>query len=156
MQWIVLVLIVVGLLLMATRYPKIAFGILGALVLLIGILLMLGKDNEQDASSRAAQLKLINTQMTPGYADSYQFTGRISNQSETTIRQVTIQVTLKDCDDASAEDASCSIIGEELARVTVTIPPGQARDFSDNVYLGSSKPKRHARWQFLIVDAQIR
>jgi len=154
MQWVILAFTVFGLLLLATRYPKIAFGILGALILFIGVLLMLNTSDKKIASSRAAELEMTNTKMTPGYADSYNFSGRISNNSESHIREITIQVTLKDC--ADDDDGSCPVIGEEIARLPVAIPAGQARDFEENVYLGPSKPKQEARWSFLILDAQIR
>jgi len=154
MQWVILALTVLGLLLMASRYPKIASGILGALLLFIGLLLVLDSSDKKTASSRAAELELINTRMTPSYADSYNFSGRISNNSESIIREITIQVTLKDC--ADDDDGSCSVIGEEIARLPVAIPAGQARDFDENVYLGPSKPEHEARWEYLILDAQIR
>ncbi len=154
MQWVILALVVFGLLLMSTRYPKVAFAILGALLLLIGGLLMLNTRDEKRASSRATQLELLNHKMSPGYADSYNFSGRISNNSESIVRETTIQVTLKDC--STDEDSSCSVIGEEVARIPLTIPPGQARDFEENVYLGPSKPEYEVRWEYLILDAKVR
>jgi hypothetical protein len=155
MHWLILGVIAIALLLMAAQYPKIAFGLLGALVIGFVILYRLsdGDLTPGKALIDPAAITLDHIRMEPGYAGSYRFSGRIANHAQdATLSEISVQTAMQDC---IGEPPSCIVIGEAVTRITLNIPPRQARDFNTNVYLGSTGPKGTVRWTHDVVATQV-
>ncbi|MEM7194493.1 MAG: hypothetical protein AAF402_06055 [Pseudomonadota bacterium] len=157
MQWALLGVIVIGLIAISGRYPKIAFSTLGALV--IGALLMIYFTEDRADISRGKinpeEVIIENPVLTPAYGGSYQFAARLINQNTTALlKEVNISVTMLDCDsDTSATDSSfadCPVIGQSDLRLNVRVPAGQARDVSQNVFFENAQPKGAVEWRFQV------
>ena len=100
------------------------------------------------------QVELQNIQSKPGLnARSYVFNGRIRNHSvNAPLHQVVFQVNVKDCD-----GGKCQVIAQEQGRVSMVIPPGQARDFQVSVPFSSSiQFQGNAEWDYKVVDVNDR
>ena len=156
---LVLIVLIVVLLLSAFFLPRfrralwITLGIVATLVVII-----IWVDNrERELSHKSiplAHVELQNMEVTPGLnARSYFVQGRVLNHSANeSLRQVVFEVNLQDC---QLED--CQIVAQERGRVSVDIPPSQARDFKVSVPFSSSihlqgKPE----WTFTVVDVNDR
>ena len=62
--------------------------------------------------------------------------GRITNTSNKyTVKGVQLKLTFRDCE--KENKSNCIIVAEENENLYVSIPPKQARDFSESVYLYS-------------------
>ena len=103
-------------------------------VVLSGIVVIIWLDNRDRELARLnfplSQVELENMQVTSGLnARSYVVSGRIFNHSATEmLHQVLIEVLAKDC-----ENINCPIVAQEQGRVSIDIPPGQARNFQISI-----------------------
>ncbi|HJP11236.1 MAG: hypothetical protein CMK60_08585 [Proteobacteria bacterium] len=158
MHWVALGIIGIGLIVAASRYPKLAFGILAGL---IGTVLVVVKFNS-DEHERSALLVLAgdvefsNILFSPGYAGSYNMSGRLINRSiKSGIAEVGLSVTMLDCSLESAGiESDCSELAEVYTRISIEIPPGQTKEFSTNLPFPDRPPKGETRWAY-VVDGVI-
>jgi hypothetical protein len=49
---------------------------------------------------------------------------------------------------------NCVTIEEKNESVYLTIPPGQARDFQESIYLGTLKPKGRLEWNYSVLQTR--
>lgn len=153
MQWAFLAIIVAALLYLARFYPKIGFGILGALVLGAIIIVLTTSDSGFDYRSRLPVEKIIieNPLMTKAYGGSFRFNARLANShTEMELREATISITLLDC---KAEN-NCQVVGQQDERVNIRIPAGQARDISRTVNFSSAVPEENIQWEFTVTHTR--
>ncbi|MCA9471234.1 MAG: hypothetical protein MRJ96_07755 [Nitrospirales bacterium] len=127
-------------------------------VVLSGIVVIIWLDNREKELARLnfplSQVELENMQVAPGLnARSHVVSGRIFNHSTTeSLRQVLIEVTAKDC-----ENLNCPIITQERGRVSVDIPPGQARNFQISIPFSTTLQLDDGQaWVFQVVDVNDR
>ncbi len=160
MHWVLLGIIAVALLFASARYPKFAFGTLAALLGLGIALYFLSLDEVRQGQQRITvdQVLLSHVEMTRGYAGSYNFSGRLTNQSaDHALREVEIRVVMSDCPPQAADAADeCVIIGETVKRIAREVPPGQARDFRESVFFSAAHPKGDVRWQHAVIATHAR
>ena len=147
-----------ALLYMSRFYPKVAFGVLGVLV--IGALVIVFTTNEVAQLNRSKlpveDIKIENPVFTPAYGDGFRFNARLINTHEfVTLKETTVSITLLDCpqDSGDSEDG-CQVIGQEDQRIIVKIPPSQARDVSRTLSFGSVKPRGNVRWRIKITETR--
>ncbi len=155
MQWALLAIIVVGLFLISGRYPKVAFSVLGVLVVATVITLLLTTDKATVGRQKVAATSVVveNTVVTPAYAGSYRITGRLLNQDATTdLKEITLSVAMQDCQDPS--ESACQIVGQAVKRINLRVPAGQARDFATNIYIGEPWISGIIRWQFEVTETR--
>jgi hypothetical protein len=89
-------------------------------------------------------------------SSSYRITGRVVNNSQTAqVLSFGLEVLAWDCtpeaesSELRSYDLKCVTIGEVEEQIFVEIPPGQARDFDDQVYFHGGKLNwnEHMRWK---------
>ncbi|HEY2526666.1 MAG TPA: DUF2786 domain-containing protein [Xanthobacteraceae bacterium] len=71
--------------------------------------------------------------------------GTITNYSGQTLRYLVIEMTLKDCTVGYGSD-ECKVVGQQIIKPTVNIPPNQTRTFNEGG-LSLSLPQRDTRRQ---------
>ncbi len=155
MQWALLAVIVVSLFLLSGRYPKVAFSVLGVLVFSAAAYLLHSSDQGgfQRKQIPISALYVDNMAVVPAYADSFRVTGRLVNDhAGASLKEATLKIMMLDCASADAED--CQIVGQVNERLTLSIPPGQARDFSTTVHFGFPSISGRTDWQFEITDSR--
>jgi len=146
MTWIALLVVAVILIVMSLRYPRIAFSLLGVL-LVAGVIVYRLTGGDQNSKPIAAELlTLENLHMSKSYGDSYYLAGRIRNRSDRALREFSLLVQALDCPRAN-DDQDCQIIGEKTVSIYSKVPPKQARDFRENIYLGQLQPAHILVWR---------
>jgi hypothetical protein len=152
MQWALLAVIIIALFLLSGRYPKVAFGILGALVIAAVAIILLTED---DASLNKAKIgpgdvMVENIAGIPAYGGGYRLTGRIKNNHESAeLKEVMLSIMMEDC-----MDSGCEVVGQTNERVNLRVPADQARDFSVTVYLGETSISGSIRWSFDVIETR--
>ena len=156
MQWVMLTLVIVGLIVLSGRYPKLAFGILGTLLASGAVILWLTSDKSFDLKRAGVDvIKVDNTAVIPAYAGSFRLTGRLINRHESiAIREVILSIIMRDCPTANGDSPDCLIVGQTTERLNLDIPASQARDFATTIYLGEPAISGMIHWQFEITDAR--
>lgn len=159
MHWIILAAIAVALLVAASRYPKFAFSMLAVLIAMSVIMYRLTTGEVE----RGAELididdiELTNVSIDSGYGGSFNFTGRVlNNASDAILTEITLTVSMLDCERADQDEDSCPVIGEGTWRVPVQVPPNQARDFKRNISFDQAKPRGEVRWRYAATETVAR
>jgi hypothetical protein len=82
--------------------------------------------------------------------------GTITNNSTQTLRTVVIELTVKDCPPGTP-DQGCRIVGQDRQRVTLNIPPAQARSFEVFPTFGELPPfdpqRRDLWWRVVFASS---
>jgi hypothetical protein len=158
MLWLIAPL-VISLLVFVAGYRKTALGLVVAAVIAGAVLYALDEQAQQRAETRipASEISLENVTVRQTFDSSYELTGRLKNGSSTyQIQGITLKVKLRDCPVGNA--AQCVAAGEAEARAPVTVPPGQARNFTATMYLGKGQPepKGTLAWDYEIASVTAR
>ena len=155
MQWALLAVVIIGLFMISGRYPKAAFSILGVLVVaaVAYVLWSMDKTGLKKPQIPPQSLVIENTAVVPSYANSYRITGRVANNHDSVaLKETTMKIEQLDCKKDDAAD--CRIVGQALERLVLTIPPGQARDFSLTVHFGAPAISGNIDWHFEITSTK--
>ena len=157
MQWILLGVLVLALILMSARFPKLAFGLLGGLLLGVAAIVLVTGDYGLNSEKKLTpdQISLENVVLAPGYGGSYQFSSRVNNQHESVlVKEIVFSITLFDCAQPSGELSDCQIVGQSEQRTNIRVPAGQSRDVSKSIYLGEIDITGSLRWQAVVTQAR--
>jgi len=151
MAWIVGIVIII-LLVVSAGFRKFA-GVLILVCAIGGFLFWQYQENEEKQSKNripTSELLFEGVSLKSSYS-SYDFVGRITNNSNKyTLKGVQLKLTFRDC--AKDNQSNCVIIGEEEEYIYINIPPKQARDFKENVYLNSDiDVKGKMIWNYTII-----
>ena len=155
MQWALLAVIVAALIYLSRYFPRIAFALLGALVIGAAAIVLTTTDLAIVSRSKlpVEDIVIENPVMTPAYGGSYRFNARLNNSNDSyELKETMISITMLDCTDGSEDN--CKVIGQEEQRVNLRIPPGQARDVSKTISFGSAQPIGTVRWTFRVTDTR--
>lgn len=135
MAWVIGIIILI-LLVVSAGFRKFA----GALILIVavgGFLFWQYQENEEKRSkNRVSPSELVfeDVELQSSYGDGFDMVGRITNTSgKYTVKGVQLKIIFRDC--PKAEKSNCVIVAEENEHLYVSIPPNQARDFKETVYL---------------------
>ena len=155
MQWILLLLIVAALLYLSRYYPRVAFGVLGVLV--VGVLAFVLVTDDLALRKRsglpADAIVIENTVVSGSYAGGFRFNARLVNHHPSLeLKESVIGVTMLDCPGDS--DDNCQVIGQQDRRVLVRIPPGQARDVGWTESFGNARPVHRLAWRYRIMETR--
>lgn len=158
MHLIALALVCVALIVLTYYSPKVGFSLLSGLgaLLLALYFLNLEESEVQKFQIPRDQLALSDMVSDFSYADNWKYSGRITNSSEKTLTDIEINIVLHDCPDGHSEISdACVVIGDIVEFVAVTVPPRQARDFTDNVDVENAVPKGMLLWDYELVGARV-
>jgi len=155
MHWLLLGIIALALIVAAGRFPRTAFGLFVAL--LAGAILMLqlnsGEKERGSALISPGDVLISRVQFKPGYAGSFDLSGRLTNQaSDAQIVEVVLEVQLRDChppDQGEARD--CQVLGTESPRLVLAVPPGEARDFMVNLSFPRTQSRGEIDWTYRVI-----
>ena len=153
-----LVLLCAALIVVTYYSPKIGFGLLGGLAVLVVVLYYVNTD---DASNPGFEVppelvKLENATASKSYGDSWDYKGRITNDSDKPLYDIQVEVSMHDCEEeAQANIDECLLIGQLVDYVSVKVPPRQARDFKDNIAFKDAVPKGFVHWEFKLVGVRV-
>ena len=160
MQWILFGVVIIALILMGSRSPKLALSIL---VLLLALWLGFyfhteGKRKITHQLVAQDKVTLSGFSVTPGYRESYNLSARITNKSTTeTITEVRLHIDLEDCPrETEVKDQKCIVVGNIVEIISIIIPPRQARDISRNPYFGATSLQGQPRWSYKIIGIKTR
>lgn len=138
-------------------------GCLGLLVLLIGgvgLWLHTSVQAENERSAREYEIRrskipleaVAATDMRLSTGDFPQLTGRLFNSASESISSVTILVTVFDCPQQDSL-VDCITVASESVQTFTTIPPGQARDVMEPVYLPPAMRIRGTlQWHYRVAE----
>ena len=160
MHWIVLGIIALALIITASSYPRLAFGLLAAF-LGVGILLVQVIPGERESAQNivdASDVEISKVNVVGAYAGSFALSARVFNRSLTSsLSELTLTISLDDCSDASENDQDrdqqCQSLGSSTVQVAVNIPANEARDFQVNLSFPSAMVRGSARWRVEPVSA---
>jgi hypothetical protein len=123
----------------------------------VGVILLLGYSKEQQASNArkteaakhlVAPASLVFQDMRLGdqYGD-YRLTGRVKNTSQYTVTGIDVKLSISDCDSSG----HCDVIGDKEEECYLRIPPGQARDIDETLFMDHGTVIRNTmRWEYTI------
>ncbi len=158
MQWVLLVVMVVALLYLSRFYPKVAFSVLGTLVLAAAVIVFTTTDVAQMRRARLPvdNIKVENSVVVPAYGNSFRFNARLVNTHESvTLKEATISITMLDCvSEAGVSDDDCQVIGQRDEDIIIKIPPRQVRDVSRTLSFNSAKPRGNLCWRIKITQTR--
>ena len=158
MQYIALVILCIALIFVSYYSPKIGFGLLGALAVILTALYFLNLDDSESTRFPVPRdsIELGNVRATKSYGDSWDYTGRISNSSSKNVTDVQVKILLYDCPaDSESISEDCVVIGDQIDYVPINIPARQARDFQDNISFRNASPQGKLFWDFELVGLRI-
>jgi curved DNA-binding protein CbpA len=110
---------------------------------------------EENLLVPADDVSFTNSGLTSVRASSdgyYRLTGRLTNNSDHTVSGVRIRIQIFDCDD---ETPRCEIVADTLKDIGSVVPPGQARDIDQIIYLHDA-PRFRGRFQWDFTISEIR
>lgn len=150
MAWIVGIVILI-LLVVSAGFRKFA-GVIVLICAVGGLLYWLYQENEEAESKKrisTSDLKFEGVFLKPSYS-SYDLVGRITNNSvKYTLKAIQIKLIFKDCDKINS--SNCIVVAQDDEHIYINIPPGQARDFKEGVYLSSNlNIKGTMAWEYTI------
>ena len=80
------------------------------------------------------------------YGD-YRLTGRVKNTSKHSITAIDVKLTLSDCDSSG----HCDVVGDKEEECYLRIPPGQARDLDETLFLDHGTTVRNTmQWDYTV------
>jgi len=135
------------------------FALIVASVAFVGIIILFGYSKQQEADSarkREAAKHLVeptslafeDMHLGNQYSD-YRLTGRVKNNSQYTIRAITVKLSISDCD----SNGHCDVVGDKEQECYLRIPPGQVRDIDETLFMEpGTKIRNTLQWDYTIPD----
>jgi hypothetical protein len=116
-----------------------------------------GRPTSPATSLQAVPLEQIvvdDLKLTGGGAP-FQLRGRVENNSAALLKTVTILVTRRDCYEGALDPSGCTVLWQDRHWLSITIPPGQAREFSSSIWMrgAANRGRGTARDSFEVVAA---
>jgi len=71
----------------------------------------------------------------------FELRGRIENKSDAQLKSVTLLVTRRDCFEGALDPTGCAVLWRDKHWISIVIPPGEARDFSSQVWMRGAAPR---------------
>jgi hypothetical protein len=75
-----------------------------------------------------------------GSGAPFELRGRIENRSDALLKSITVQVTRRDCFEGALDPTGCAVLWQDRHWISIAIPPGQSRDFSNAVWMRGAAP----------------
>ena len=88
----------------------------------------------------ATELVVIDDAQLSGSGAPFELRGRITNKSDALLKSVTLLVTRRDCFEGALDPTGCAVVWQDRHWMSVSIPPQQARDFSNSVWMRGAAP----------------
>ena len=148
MAWVIAIVILI-LLVVSAGFRQFAFVLI--LICVIGGFAYYQYEQEEEKRSKTripiSEIKIEGLTLKPSYS-GYDLTGRIkNNSSQYALNGIQMNLIFRDCE--IENENNCIIVAEENEYIYTNIPPQQARDFSESIYLYSDmKIKGKMVWSY--------
>lgn len=86
------------------------------------------------------RVQVENLKITGGGAP-FELSGRIENRSDARLKSITLLVTRQDCYEGALDPSGCAVLWQDKHWISIAIPPGEARDFSSQVWMRGAAPR---------------
>ena len=154
MHWIVLGIVGLTLVVSASRFPRLAFSLLGVLIAVAVITVQLNSKNDERSDSLISnsEIELSQVTMNLGYAGSYDMKGTLGNHSlVSSIVEVVVQIKMLDCPTQGKTDwVDCNELGSTSTRITSDVPPGHNQEFNTNLSIHEPNVSGYLTWDYRI------
>ena len=154
MHWIVLGIVGLTLVVSASRFPRLAFSLLGVLIAVAVITVQLNSKNDERSDSLISnsEIELSQVTMNLGYAGSYDMKGILGNRSlASSIVEVVVQIKMLDCPTQGKTDwVDCNELGSTSTRITSDVPPGHNQEFNTNLSIHEPNVSGYLTWDYRI------
>lgn len=167
MTWILGLVVFVGFVwLMFTNasFRRFGFGLIVVAGIGIGLLWAGGEQSNREFRAQmerertaipliAVEVRDLSLSNSSGYAS---LTGTVENHGSYPIKEVTVQVSLRDCPSSTSVEG-CTVIGQDDASAYVEVPPGQARALSATVDLtNAATPGSNWGWTYSVTGVRAK
>jgi hypothetical protein len=100
------------------------------------------------------QVQVEDLKLTGGGAP-FELQGLIENRSGALLKSITLQVARHDCYEGALDPTGCAVLWQDRHWISVSIPPGQSREFSSSVWMrgAAPRPRGVAKDSFTVVAA---
>lgn len=136
-------------------FRKITLLVAAAAVVCVVLLFGYFKTQEAENARKAETAKHIvipaslvfeDMRLSNQYGD-YRLTGRVKNMSQHTVTAIDVKLSISDCDSSG----HCDVVGDKEEEFFLRIPPGEARDFDETLFLDHGTTIRNAmQWGYTI------
>ena len=154
MHWIVLGIVGLTLVVSASRFPRLAFALLGVLIAVAVITVQLNSKNDERSDSLISnsEIELSQVTMNLGYAGSYDMKGILGNRSlASSIVEVVVQIKMLDCPTQGKTDwVACNELGSTSPRLTSDVPPRHNQEFNTNLSVHEPNVLGYLTWDYQI------
>lgn len=101
-----------------------------------------------------AQVQIDSLKLT-GSGAPFELQGRIENRSTALLKSITLLVTRRDCFEGALDPSGCAVQWQDRHWILVSVPPGEARDFSSSVWMRGAAPRARGtiKDSFVVVAA---
>ena len=86
------------------------------------------------------QVLVENAKLSGGGAP-FELRGRIENKSDALLKSITLLVTRRDCFEGALDPTGCAVLWQDRHWISIAIPPGESRDFSNAVWMRGAAPR---------------
>lgn len=148
MAWVAAIIVLI-LLVVSAGFRQ--FALVLILICVIGGFAFYQYEQQEEKRSKTripiSEIEIEGLTLKPSYS-SYDLTGRIKNNSnQYTLSGLQMNLTFRDCE--IENENNCIIVAEEDEYIYTNIPPKQARDFTEGIYLYSDmKIKGKMVWSY--------
>lgn len=148
MIWIIALLIIISLILLS-QYRVLGSLFLALTIVAASLFFIFEIIEQRRAVSRilADEVIIYDERLDQRTRRSFSFQGRLQNKSEEySIIGFDVLIKIKDC-----ESKECIVVAQETDFIRLNIPPNQARDFNQNIYIYSDFEIKHEfDWEYEI------
>jgi hypothetical protein len=83
---------------------------------------------------------LVDGMKLSGGGAPFELRGRIENKSDALLKSITMLVTRRDCFEGALDPSGCTVLWQDKHWISIVIPPGEAREFSSQVWMRGAAP----------------
>jgi hypothetical protein len=159
MHWVLLAVLALLLIATASRFPKLAFSLLGVLVAVAAAMYYVTEPTSDGLpeSFDVSQVEVSNVRMTPYYAGGFKAVGEIANHSsDHDITELVVRFSVEDCPQQGDSAEGCALVSEVDKQIRLHVPPGAVRTFESPVDPRRTSVDGKRRWRFKVIDVTAR
>ena len=102
-----------------------------------------GRPTSPAATQQVIALDLVQVDgvKLTGSGAPFELRGRFENKSDALLKSVTLLVTRRDCYEGALDPSGCAVVWQDRHWISIVVPPGEARDFSSQVWMRGAAPR---------------